>query len=119
MGVDVAAAVALLLVGEAVELLRRLLERLREEVPVLHDHGLLALLRGEEPALDADDVAEVELLEAGEEPFVQLVALEDELETVRAVVERAEVHLAHAADHQQAARHRDFLALFELGADDL
>ena len=117
--VHVAAAVALLLVGEAVELLGRLLQRLREEVPLLHHHGLLALLRGEEHALHADDVAEVELLEAREETLVQLVALEDELEMVRAVVERAEVHLAHAADHQQAPGGDHLLALLELRADDL
>ena len=48
-------------------------------------------------------------LEAGEETFGKLVALEDELEMVRAVVERGEVHLAHAAYHQEATCYRDLL----------
>ncbi len=61
--VDIAAAIALFLVGESVELLRRLLERLREHRPLLDDNGLLALLGREENAFGADDVAEVELLE--------------------------------------------------------
>ena len=95
------------------ELLRRLLEGLREKVPFLHDHALLALLGREERPRDADDVAEVELLEAGEHLLAQHIALEDHLEAVRAVIERREVHLAHAADHQQTARHADLLAFLE------
>ena len=117
--VDVAAAVALLLVGEPVELLRRLLKRLGEHRPLLDDDGLLALLRREEDTLGADDVAEVELLERGESRLGKLVALEDELEAVRAVVHGAEVHLAHAADHEKAACDAHRLPLLEGFARDL
>ena len=114
--IDVAAAVARLFVGEAVELLRRLLERLREHRPFLDDQRLLSLLRREKSSFRADDVAEVQLLERRERSFGKLVAFEDELEPSRPVVHGAEVHLAHAADHQQASRDTHGLVLLKRGS---
>ena len=117
--IDIAATIAFLLIGEPVELLRRLLERLGEHRPLLDDDRLLALLRREENALRADDVAEVELLEGGERRLGKLVALEDELKAVGAVVHGAEVHLAHAADHEKTASDADRLPLLESLPGDL
>ena len=99
------------------ELLRRLLEGLREKLPFLDDDGLLAALGRERHALHADYVAEMKLLEAREKTLVQFVALEDQLETVGAVVHCAEVHLAHATDHQETSGGGHLPALLELLAD--
>ena len=99
--IDVAAAVALLLVGKTVELLRRLLKSLGEHRPLFDHERFLTLLRRKKRSFRTDYVAEIQKLERGEHLLGKFIALEDELELVRAVVQSGEVHLAHAADHHQ------------------
>ena len=99
------------------EFLRRLFERLGEQFPLLDDNRLLTALGCERHTLHSDDITKMKLLETREKALIELVALENELETVSTVVHGAEVHLAHAADHQQTAGRRHLLALLELLAD--
>ena len=61
--VDVALAVAQLVVGEAVELLGQRPQRLHEEADRARVHGELALHGLEEVPFHADDVAEIPVLE--------------------------------------------------------
>ena len=70
-------------------------------------------MRLEDDAADADDVADIELLEL---VLVLVLAehidLEVDLDIARAVVERAERRLAVAADGHEAAGDADLTALF-------
>ena len=115
--VDITAAVALFLVGKAVELLRRLLERLGEHRPLLDDEGLLALLGRKERSFGADDVAEIKLLERGEHRLGKFIALEDKLKFIRTVVHGAEIHFAHATDHHKTTGDARGFTFLEFRAD--
>src|SRR5258707_15526062 len=73
--VHIAAPVTQLLVDEAVPLLRRRRDGLREELDLGRPDGGLALLRVPELARDAEEIARVEHL-ALRPPRAELVALE-------------------------------------------
>lgn len=111
--VEVALAVTDVDVLQAVELLRQRAQRLREQVEVLDADRHLAAVRLEDDAADADDVADIELLEL---VLVLVLAehidLEVDLDVARAVVERAERRLAMAADGHETAGDADLAALF-------
>lgn len=111
--VKVALAVADVDILQAVELLRQRAQGFREQVKVLDADRHLAAMRLEDDAADADDVADVELLEL---VLVLVLAehinLEVDLDVARAVVERAERCFAVAADGHEAAGDADLAALF-------
>ena len=70
-------------------------------------------MRLEDDAADADDVADIELLELVLVLFLaEHIDLEVDLDIARAVVERAERRLAVAADGHEAAGDADLAALF-------
>ena len=71
----------------------------------------LAPLGAEHLALDAHDVADVELLELLVDGLVHLVLAGIELDAAVPVLQIAEGHLAHAPLAHQAACHLDGLAL--------
>ena len=96
--VEVALPVAALLVGEAVELLRQGPQRLGEQAQFVAVHRQLAGLGLEQPALGADDVAEVPVaLELLVDPVRERVALHVELNAARHVLDVDEAGLAHHA----------------------
>ena len=111
--VEVALAVTDVDILQAVELLRQRAQRLREQVEVLDADRHLAAVRLEDDAADANDVADIELLEL---VLVLVLAehidLEVDLDVARAVVERAERRLAMAADGHETAGDADLAALF-------
>ena len=57
--IHIAAAIAFLLIGKAVKLLRWLLKRLGKHRPLFDNERLLALLRSEKLAFRTDDIAEI------------------------------------------------------------
>ena len=105
--VEVALAVALLLVLEAVVVLREHVEARREERHALRDDGELAGLRAGRAAADADDVAAVEDLRDLAEGLLAalvLVGLRHDLDLDALAVEVVEAELgARAADGHDAA----------------
>ena len=111
--VEVALTVADVDILQAVELLRQRAQGFREQVKVLDADRHLTAMRLEDDAADADDVADVELLEL---VLVLVLAehinLEVDLDVARAVVERAERCFAVAADGHEAAGDADLAALF-------
>ena len=109
--VDIAAAVAQLLVGQAVELLGQRLQGLAEEGDVMGADAHLALLRAEHVAADADDVADVALLERVIDGLVHLVLAGVDLNAAGLILQVAEGDLAHAALAHQAAGNVDLGAL--------
>jgi hypothetical protein len=120
--VEVALAVDLLGVGQAVPLLGKRPERLGEERRRGHPDGDLAGLRPEERALRADDVAQVELLEGGVGVVADHVLLHVELELALLVEDLDELALAHVPDgHEPAGHgHRDRVVLaFLVGLERL
>ena len=109
--VDVALAVARLLVGQAVELLGQRQQGLGQQRDGLRAHGHFAALRAEDLALDADDIADVVFLEAVIFGLVHFVLAGVELDAACFVLQVAEGHLAHAALGHETARNGDGLAL--------
>ena len=101
--VHIPLAVAQLGVGQAVELLRQGQQGLAQQGDLLHPHGHLPPLGAEDHALDAHDVADVELLEAVVLRLVHLVPPGVELDAARLVLQVAEGHLAHAPLGHEAA----------------
>ena len=108
--VDVAAAVAVLGVREAVELLGRLAEGLGEERPRGDADRELAGAGHEELALAADVVAEVQELERGEGVVAAGLRVHEELDAAGAVAQVGEDRLAHLADGEEAAGGADLRA---------
>src|SRR6185436_18022182 len=94
--VDVAAPITLLLVCEAVPLLRRRRDGLREQLHLARPQRRLALLRVPELAGDGDLIATVEQF-ALRPPFRELVALQPDLDAPRAVLHRSKDQLAEVA----------------------
>ena len=101
--VDVALPVALLLVGQAVELLRQRPQRLREQAHAVALDRQLAGLRLEQRARRADDVAEVPVLERVERLGADAVERDVELDAPGHVLQRREARLAHHALQHHAA----------------
>ena len=95
--VELAAAVARLDVLEAVELLRRRAQGLREQRPVLDAQRQLAAARHEGDAVDADEVAQVEAEQALHRLGAEDVGARLQLDAPAAVDEVQERHLALAA----------------------
>ena len=115
--VEVALAVAEFLVLEAVPLAGQRQEGLGEEFPRGDAQGGLAGLGREVGPFDADEVAEVGVLEGFVGVFAHGVALDVDLEAVGAVLQVREKALAHEADGHQAAGGARGLAFFVAGAD--
>ena len=109
--VNIALAVACFLVGQAVVLLRQWAQRLREQRDRLRAHAHLAALGAEHLTVDADNIADVVLLEAVVLLFIHLVLASVELDAAGLVLQIAEADLAHAALAHQAARDADLAAL--------
>ena len=111
--VEVALAVHLLGVGEAVPLLGERPEGLGKKHARLNPHGHLAGLRLKERPPGADDVAEVELLEHGKGLVADDVLLQVDLDLALLVQQLGKLALAHVADRHEAARHghRDRIVL--------
>ena len=95
--VEVALAVARLDVGEAVPLLRQRPQRLGEHAELLRVDGQLVGLGAERRADDADEVAEVGLLEAREGVLADRVALHVDLQPAVAIVQMEKRGLAEVA----------------------
>ena len=104
-------AVADLLVGQAVELLRQGAQGLAQQGNIAGTDGHFAPLGAEHLAVDADDVADVVLLEAVIVVRVHLVLAGVELDAAGFILQVAEGHLAHAALAHQTAGHGNGLAL--------
>ena len=101
--VDIALAIARLLVGQAVELLRQGAQRLAEQLERCHGHGQLPALRAHHRALDADPVAHVQVLELGERVLAQRVDAAEQLHVARGVAQLEESQLALIALRHDAA----------------
>ena len=104
-------AVADLLVGQAVELLRQGPQGLAQQRDVVCTDGHLAPLGAEHLALDAHDVADIVLLKVVIVVLVHLVLTGVDLDTAGLVLQVAERHLAHTALAHQAACHGHSLPL--------
>ena len=102
--VEVALAVALLDVLQAVPLLGRRAQRLREDGQLAHFDRRLAGLRAEQVAGDAEEVAEVDLLEQRVRVGAERLLLEVGLDAAAAVPQVDEGCLAHAAQRHDSAR---------------
>ena len=109
--VHVPAAIAQLLVGDAVELLRQGPEGLGQQGDLVGADAHLALLGAEHLALYAHNVADVVLLEAVIGLLVHLVLPGVDLDAAGLILQIAEGHLAHAALGHQAAAQRHGLPL--------
>jgi hypothetical protein len=107
--VEVAPAVALLDVGEAVERVRQRTAVAREHLERRHEERGLAATRLPRPAVRADDVAEVDAL--GRSGYV---AAHEELQAPAAVDDVEEDELAHVTPGHDAAG--DAAALARLAA---
>jgi hypothetical protein len=109
--VDVALAVAHLLVGEPVELLRQWAQRLDEQPQPGCVNRQLALVRLEERAFDSDDVAEIPVLELLVRVGAGDVVRHVDLQATAAVLQRREARLAHDAlqHHSPCDRDRELL----------
>ena len=94
LGVDdqvhIALTVARFLIGQAVVLLRQGMQRLTEQRDLLGAHAHLAALGAEHLALDADDIADVVLLEAVIGLLVHLVLPGVDLDAAGLVLQIAE-----------------------------
>ena len=102
--VPLAVAIASIDVLEAVELVGRRAQALREQHPARDAQGELAGPRLERGALDADDVAEVECEELGV-AVAEVVGARLELELAGAVDEVEERGLPHVPPGGEPARH--------------
>ena len=90
---------------QAVELVGRRAQALGQQLEALHTQRQLAAARAEGHAVDADDVAEVEVEQARHRLLAEHVGAGLQLYAPRAVVEVEEGHLALAAAGVQAPGH--------------
>ena len=95
--VDIALTVAGFLIGQTVELLRQRQKGFGQQRDVLGAHGHFAALGPEDLALDADNIADVILLEAVVVVLIHLVLAGVELDSAFLVLQIAERDLTHAA----------------------
>ena len=112
--VEVALAIACVHVLEAVELLRQGMQALGEQRDLLRVDADLAHLRAENDAFNADDVAEVEVLELLVGFLADIVAADVDLDLAVAVEHVGEAGLAHHAARHHAAGDGDGLAVQRL-----
>jgi hypothetical protein len=108
--VEVAPAVADLDVAQAVPLLRKRAQGLREQRQRGGAHGQLPALRRHDLALRTEPVAEVEILEPAERVGSERVLGEEQLHVAGAVAEDAERQLAVVAKLHQPPGHPNDLA---------
>ena len=101
--VNVALAIAGLLVGKAVELFGQGADRLRQKGEAVDGDGKLAALGTHHRALHADPVAHVEILHLGEGRIAQGVHPAEELDVAHALAQDHEHDLALVADGDDAA----------------
>src|SRR5713226_4233534 len=95
--VDIALAVAHLLVGQAVELLRQRANRLCKQPDAARIYRQLALIGPEDRALDSDNVTEIPMLECLMLFFARGVVRDINLHATRDVLHGGERNLAHYA----------------------
>ncbi len=114
--VDVALAVARLLVGEAVELLGKRAQGLRQQLEGIDRDGQLPAARAHDGAVHAQPVAHVDALDLLEGPLAQRVDAAEQLDGPRRVHELEERDLAlHAARHHAAREHHFVLGGLAVG----
>src|SRR6185369_8502582 len=111
--IEIALAIADFDVRQAVPLLRQRRQALHEEVHARRPNRKLVRLRAEQPAFDADDVAEIERLEDLEVQIRHRVLPDVDLHRLQAVRDHEEVRLAERPDAEDApaGRRRDLLRL--------
>ena len=97
-------------IGQAVELLRQRAQALGQQGDLLCAGTQLAGLGAEHLALDADDVAHIQLLECGVSLIAQLIAADVELDVALIVAQVGKACLAHDALGHQTAGQSDLLA---------
>ena len=117
--VDVALAIARLLVGQAVELLRQRAQRLGQKLVARDGDGELSALRAHHGAVNADPVAHVEVFHCSEDFLAECVDAAEQLDVARRVAQLEERDLALDALGHDTARHIDLVlgggAVFERG----
>ena len=109
--INVALTVALVGVGEAVELLRERLHALCEQGKLFRVNRNLTCLGLKDLAADTDDVADVVLLKEGICLFADRIARHINLNVAAQIANRTERRLAHDALTHHAAGDRDFRVL--------
>ncbi len=120
--VDIALAITCVGILQAVELLRQGSQGLGQQGQFFGMDGNLAGLGLENKALDADDIADIHLLETLVGILTDLVACDIDLDAAVPVLDVAERGLAHDALEHHAAGDGDILALkffeivFDLGS---
>ena len=116
--IDVALTIADFLIGQAVELLGKRAQRLRQQLVALDGHGQLAAAGLHDGAPHADPIADVEVLQLGVSIFAEHVDAAEQLNLARGVAHREEADLAlHALGHDAAAHLHGVLgrlAVFQL-----
>ena len=112
--IEIALAIAGVHVLEAVELLRQGMQALGEQRDLLRVDADLARLGAENDALDANDVAEVEVLELFVGFLADIVAADVDLDLAVAVQHVGEAGLAHHAARHHAAGDGNGLAVQRL-----
>ncbi len=105
--VEIALAVFLLLVGQAVEFFRQRAQRLGQQAHLRHPHGKLAGLGLEQHADCAEDVAEVVMLERVVRFLAGVAVADEQLDLAAHVLHRGEAGLAHHALQHHAPGHRN------------
>ncbi len=110
--VDVALAIALLLIGQAMPLLRQRPQRLGQQHQALDLDAQLAGLRVEQRALRTDNVTHIPVLEGLVPLGTQHVALQEDLDLAGLVLHLRETGLAHNAFGHHAAGDCNPYALF-------
>ena len=117
--VHVALAVARLLVGQAVELLRQRAQALAQKLERRHGNGQLPALRAHHGAAHADPVAHVEILQLAISLLAQRVDAAEQLHVARRVAQLEKRQLALVALGHDAARHLHLVfsgrAVLEIG----
>src|SRR3569623_183048 len=103
--IDVALAVALLGIGQAMPFVGQRPQRLGEQAQRVDLHRQLAGLGAEQHAFGADDVADVPAFELFVATFGQGIALDEQLDAARHVEQLREAGLAHEALRHHAPRH--------------
>ena len=85
--IDIALAIARLLVGKTVELFRQRAQRLREQLERIHRHRKLAALRAHHGAVRANPVAHVKILHARVRLFAERVDAAEQLNVARRIAQ--------------------------------
>jgi len=93
--VDVALAVAQLLIGHTVEFLGQRPKRLGQQPQTLDTDRELALLSDKQAAVSADDIAHIECLEGSIGLLADRFALDEQLNAATGVLHTGKARLAH------------------------